>query len=321
MTVSTPAPAKAVEPNPADRTGTASQFKITLELDLTSGGVDNYFISAQKKWESVVVGDLPDVPANNVAQFDTQFTCHGQFPTEGIDDMYVCGQEKYIDGVGKVLGKAGPTFLRAGSLLPVAGIMIFDSSDVIQLGNRIEDVILHELGHVLGIGSLWNRTGTVVNGVYEGSYGMRVWRGDWRCDGTPPLDNMHFQSSCFRNELMTGSFNPGFETAPLSMMSIASLEDVGYEVDYTKADDFTPSQSCCNPGPRKLHSLPEPSPPYISAEGLEAALTYGREQLMLAHHTAPQGEDSGDVIYVGDTYLHVIFEENDQIYLVPVMAP
>jgi hypothetical protein len=318
-TVSTSAPTKAADPNPTALTGPASQFKITLELDLASEGIAKYFTSAKNKWESIVVGDLPDVSARNVAQFDTRFTCHGHFPKGGIDDLYVCGQETSIDGVGKILGRAGPTFLRAGSFLPVAGIMIFDSSDVTQLGKRIEDVILHELGHVLGIGSLWNRTGTVVNGVYEGSNGIRVWQEDWRCVGTPPVEDMHFLSSCFLNELMTGSFDRGFQTSPLSMMSIASLEDVGLKADYRNAEDYTPPQSCCNPGTRKLRSLSEPSS-YISAEGLEAALMYGREQLALAHDIAPQWEVSGNLIYVADQYLQVFYVEKDQIYLVPVRA-
>ena len=41
-------------------------------------------------------------------------------------------------------------------------------------------------------------------------------------------------------ELMTGAAESGTTTMPLSRISIGMLEDIGYGVDYSKADDFNP---------------------------------------------------------------------------------
>jgi hypothetical protein len=40
----------------------------------------------------------------------------------------------------------------------------------------------------------------------------------------------------FANELMTGFLNPGVN--PISRLTIAALEDLGYEVDYGAADPY-----------------------------------------------------------------------------------
>ncbi len=60
-----------------------------------------------------------------------------------------------IDGAGKVLGQAGPCFIRNSNRLTVIGIMKFDTADLpnMQANGTLNDVILHEMGHVLGFGS------------------------------------------------------------------------------------------------------------------------------------------------------------------------
>jgi hypothetical protein len=66
------------------------------------------------------------------------------------------------DGPGGILGSAGPTSVKAGAELNFAyagsGIMNFDTADTanLALAGLLDDVILHEMGHVLGIGTLWN---------------------------------------------------------------------------------------------------------------------------------------------------------------------
>ena len=66
-----------------------------------------------------------------------------------------------IDGAGGILGQAGPDTLRTGSLLPVHGVMQFDAADLAQLesSGQLVSVITHEMGHVLGIGSIWQQKG------------------------------------------------------------------------------------------------------------------------------------------------------------------
>ena len=66
-----------------------------------------------------------------------------------------------IDGVGGILGSAGPCLIRTTGGLTLYGVMRLDSADVttLEVAGTFDEVILHEMGHVLGIGSLWQVSG------------------------------------------------------------------------------------------------------------------------------------------------------------------
>jgi hypothetical protein len=72
------------------------------------------------------------------------------------DDLVIEAYLTDIDGVGGILGRAGPY-----DLPPTAGLMEFDTSDAAnllsgtELGGLWDDVVLHEMMHVLGFGTLW----------------------------------------------------------------------------------------------------------------------------------------------------------------------
>lgn len=53
--------------------------------------------------------------------------------------------------------------------LPATGVMQFDSADAASMdaSGSLDDVILHEMGHVIGIGQLWSTAGW--GGVYTGT--------------------------------------------------------------------------------------------------------------------------------------------------------
>ena len=57
-----------------------------------------------------------------------------------------------------MLGQAGPCFIRTSNKLTVIGIMKFDTADLpnMEANGTLNDVILHEMGHVLGFGSIWD---------------------------------------------------------------------------------------------------------------------------------------------------------------------
>ena len=67
-------------------------------------------------------------------------------------------------GVGNILGQASPCYVN-GNAIPFLGFMEFDSLDVSQLVARgqFEKVVLHEIGHVLGIGTVWNFQRSLLN--------------------------------------------------------------------------------------------------------------------------------------------------------------
>ena len=73
-------------------------------------------------------------------------------PPDIIDDLYICALYTKIDGRGTILGSAGPMEIRLIDSLPIIGEMKFDYDDIynLQKKNNFQNVILHEMGHILG---------------------------------------------------------------------------------------------------------------------------------------------------------------------------
>lgn len=199
---------------------------------------EKVFEQAAARWSEVIVSDLPDAMVNG----------------EQIEDLLITAQGLNIDGEGSILGQARPIFLRPGSLLPVTGIMEFDTSDLgrMEAEGTLQNVILHEMGHVIGIGTLWSRMRLIrntgrANPVFIGENAMREFGSLIGSDtltpvpveneGGPGTREGHWREGIFGNELMTG-FLDG-TSQPFSRMTIASLQDMGYEVNYSAADDYS----------------------------------------------------------------------------------
>ena len=195
------------------------------------------FQEAANRWSEVITANLPSI----------------QTDIGVVDDIVIDAEGKQIDGQGGILGQAGPTKLRPGSLLPARGIMQFDSADLQKMEDDGEliDVIIHEMGHVLGIGTLWTALGHIQgsgtnNPVFSGTNAMAEYAALKNIPNPTvvPIANTggagtregHWRESVFDSELMTGYDDPGRNA--LSRLTIASLQDIGYQVDYNKADTY-----------------------------------------------------------------------------------
>ncbi len=213
-------------------------FDITLNLQpgLTPSQIAA-FQMAEQRWEEIIIGDVPDIGM--------------------IDDLVIDASVVAIDGPGGILGQAGPTGLRGGSFIPFQGIMQFDSADLgaLEMAGQLEDVILHEMGHVLGFGTIWDNLGLLINPASMGGMDPRFTGaqataqyntvfGNMDADipveatGGPGTADSHWREADFTNELMTGFLNPGVN--PISLVTIAQFEDLGYTVDIGQADPFVP---------------------------------------------------------------------------------
>ena len=68
---------------------------------------------------------------------------------------------------------------RNSSLLPIQGNITFNSADVTRMvaDGSFASVVLHEMGHVLGIGTMWAAEG-LSNGfnAYFGAAGLNAYR-------------------------------------------------------------------------------------------------------------------------------------------------
>jgi hypothetical protein len=220
-------------------------FSITIRFlgGLTEGQMAA-FRNAADRWTGVIVGDLPPVVVDG----------------ETIDDVLILAEGAPIDGVGEILGQAGPTHLRprnAGdaAFLPVKGQMQFDSADLAEMeaSGTLDDVITHEMGHVLGIGTVWGfkellAGALTTNPTFVGSAAMLEYatlRGLPGSSLPVPVENSggigtrdsHWRESIFQNELMSGFI--ASTGNPLSRVTAASLSDLGYLVDLDAAEPFT----------------------------------------------------------------------------------
>jgi len=218
----------------------AYDIEIRFLGGLTSSQRDA-FDAARERWSKVIVSNLPSVVVG----------------ADVIDDILIEANGEFGDGPDGVLGQAGPTHLRPSgpestANLPAKGIMTFDSADLdaMESDGTLLDVITHEMGHVIGIGTVWllkrllSGTGTP-NATFTGRGACREFGTLRRTGSTPvPIENTggegtadsHWSERVFGNELMSGFVRvPG---NPLSRMTVASLEDIGYTVNLAAAESY-----------------------------------------------------------------------------------
>lgn len=157
-----------------------------------------------------------------------------------------------IDGAGGILGSAGPSSVTQLSdstyVYANKGRMRFDTADLNNMENNgtLFDVIVHEMAHVIGFGTLWTTdffiTGSQSNyvngtGRYTGEYALEIYRREFVEDATfIPVElgggdgtaNSHWDEPWpgGASDLMTGYLGPYPIT--LSDTTVASFADIGY---------------------------------------------------------------------------------------------
>ncbi len=209
-----------------------------------------FFETAAAKWQSIIPGDVPNTTGTIPAR-----SCGNSFKTPSfngpIDDVLIDVLLQPIDGPGAILGAAGPCLIRNSDLLTVYGLMFFDTDDLafLEQNDILDEVVIHEMGHVLGFGTLWNVGRTLLQGstadprfvgpnaiagYHEvGGKGVSVPVED---GGGPGTRLAHWDEETFDEELMTGFIALG--KSPLSVMTIGSMADLGYVVDPAAADRY-----------------------------------------------------------------------------------
>jgi len=221
------------------------------------------FTNAAARIRALVVGQLPPVTTSNTNVSDTT-TCGATGVanlSEQIPGVIIFASIDSIDGPRKILAQSGPCYIRNSSagldFRTSVGIMKFDSADInnLDINGNLQEVITHEMMHVVGFGSFWDSTaknllinyGTNVS--YNGAGGIAGCQqlgAAVTCASSVPVEgtqggagtiNSHWRETTFGNELMTGFLNTG--TNPLSVMSIRSLADLGYTVNPAAADPYT----------------------------------------------------------------------------------
>ena len=238
-------------------------------LDHGTASQDDIVREAARRWESVI--------ARGAAESD--FTGQGGLPpnacfqgspavTDKVDDLRVWVRIAPIDGVGGGVATAGPCRMRA-ILFPesdtiyqetILGAILLDEADVsrMEANGLLLPVVVHEMAHVLGFGSVWERhrllenpslpanvgadthfTGRLASAAFDAAGGTGYTGGakvpveDRSQQGS---SDRHWRESVFDDELMTPFVGGGHA---LSLITIESLADLGYGVDVTAAESYT----------------------------------------------------------------------------------
>ena len=233
--------------------GTSEPYDIVIRpVGSLSGPVQAAFDDAAARWSQIVVSGVPDLvpsPAIPAGQ-----CLAGSSSINFVDDLVIDVEVAPGDGVGGILGSAGPCWTGSDGLTRV-GAMRFDSYDVAGLlgSGQFSQVVLHEMAHVLGFGTLWTDFPATIadfNGFtgpdprFVGSRAVAEWSTLGRA-GTIPVEAdggagtayAHWDETTFNNELMTGWLNNG--SNPLSRVTIASLADLGYHTALAQADAYS----------------------------------------------------------------------------------
>ena len=224
------------------RNGSGYNIKIEFKGTGWTRDLQTAFTHAADYFTTVITADLPGSNA---------FALGGGF----VDDLYIKAEVSAIDGTGGILGQAGPSATWTQTQLTATGRMQFDVADATsfyQLG-LWDDIVTHEMMHVLGFGSLWNfgnhhlvqNNASGQPAYYTGPNALAAYQADTvfgdpnalyipvETNGGAGTAGAHWDDDTLTNELMTGYIGkPGDSYAPnvLSQFSVMSLADLGYTV-------------------------------------------------------------------------------------------
>lgn len=212
------------------------------------------FDNAAARIRGAIVGSVPTVDGNGI---DPSVCGVTGIPVlaEQVPGVIIYASVQSIDGPGRILARAGPCYTRdANDLRTVVGIMEFDADDLAALQNTgsLQDVITHEMLHVVGFGVFWKDL-NLLTGFdtplvgYIGSGGINgciLTGGANSCLSSVPVENTggsgtansHWRETTFGSELMTGFANA--PPMPLSIMTVRSLADIGYTINGFAADPY-----------------------------------------------------------------------------------
>ncbi len=206
--------------------------------------------AAAIRWEQVLQTGLPETAVKGT------IGCGPASPAidETVDDLVIWVRVVDIPA----LAESGPCVLRSGSLLPATGTVWLDGpSRVNQLAPEfLEALVTHEIGHVLGFGTLWDRLGLLrdpalaggTDPYFAGAAALAAFDaigGAGYTGAKVPVENAggpgtadgHWRASVFgEQELM--SFTILRRRNPLSLATAAAMADLGYDVDMTAADAY-----------------------------------------------------------------------------------
>lgn len=232
-----------------------------VEADAALGieAVDNFNIDLRFMGEGWTLDAMSAIAS--AADYLSRLITAGLTEDEGIDDVQIDLSLADIDILGGTVAQGRPTSVRSSDNvmpdgLPVTGEIIFDTNDLsalLDLGT-LDDLALHEMMHVLGLGTLWEVSGVrdflsdpefvpdlTTKNPRDGFNVIEYTGGALDTDGNLPLVETegtlgHWEEAAFGDELMTTVFNVNGNF--MSQMTADALKDLGYSVDDSVAAEL-----------------------------------------------------------------------------------
>ncbi|MXW17380.1 MAG: hypothetical protein F4Z83_07550 [Gemmatimonadetes bacterium] len=182
------------------------------------------------------------------APFDTTYTCGGEsFPLGTVDDVAIFVRTRSIDGRRGRLAEARLCLTRQDTYFPIVGVIRFDRADMAEMhaDGWLEEVAMHEILHVMGIGTNFLAHKLAGGGSDRHFTGPRAIAAFNAAGGTDytgnkvPTDQRwaHWRESVLDAELMTPSAEVG-SLQPMSLITLQALADLGFNVDLSFAEDY-----------------------------------------------------------------------------------
>ena len=258
-----------------ERVGSSTKGEFSIDLifvDEFSEEQQSLIRTAVDRWEEIIVGDIPNVTYDEVVNGELPEPLLGEVfhPAGEIDDLSVLVYGHTRDHSTRSILSKVIEFRDEGVGIPAIAVLSIrlDRWDVLVDGGYMTSLIQHEMGHNLGFMPF--KIGSEVHS-HPSFTGDFNWKGGYLYEGVKPTeiffqmlidsslfrtypkvvgvtleDNPsirtlyegHWRSFVFDNELMTGVYRGTHEQRPLSQLTVALMEDIGYEVDYDQADEY-----------------------------------------------------------------------------------
>jgi hypothetical protein len=252
-----------------------SQFNIELSFgnDIPEA-IREGVRQAAARWSQIIIGDLPDEGA--------------------IDDIKIDVESGQLEL--NILATGGPDQFRPGGGLPYHGVVTWSELALNESTARATQIALHEIAHVLGVGTLWES-----RNLLESQFGTSVYAGraalamyqfavDSAAKGVPIQatagdtgHGTHWADSWAAVndqffDIMSSELNQNVAGRFISTVTVGAIHDLGYEVDYTQADLDWPSTKDKYPARREDAPLGADGKSYtvtVDATEIEGGLDFG----------------------------------------------
>jgi hypothetical protein len=236
-----------------------------LGTNFTSAASDNLKFSIQVNFGQGTesLNDTLRNAVQDAARIWERVISYSTFSASQNLTINVTGSDQggYVNG-SAVLASAGPetgAYDLNRRLMPTTGVAFINTnsevlSSLTSNPGFLRGVMAHEFGHVLGIGTLWENNGRNFVNRTDATYNANTYAGwaygDLRRTYTPTAvpvttnagagsDYSHWREQVFDTELMTHQAESSGTSMPLSQLTIATLRDIGWNVNYGPADAYS----------------------------------------------------------------------------------